>query len=302
MSLLLDTAYELLFRTQNQIYTLNNSASKLIKEGSFSLVLQFSDLEYPSCTGLLLGISCVAVVHVFAIAYHYYQLFYNFDQLIAINAKYNLKESRKNFWGDLVSHLCNPEGFLLIGAYLSFTWMFNIMPESYYSFDGGVNPLQLIFQFLIVDILQTVMHLLEHKLSSFIYQKSHKPHHRIIQPKLFDAFNGSPADTVTMILIPLSVCAQVVHCNVWTYMAFGSLYASWLTLVHCEYSHPWESVFRAFSIGTAGDHHVHHAKFNYNFGHLFMIWDKLIDTYKSPVIIKGFQFAENINNDKSKME
>ena len=26
--------------------------------------------------------------------------------------------------------------------------------------------------------------------------------------------------------------AQLVHCNVWSYMAFGTIYSSWLTLIH----------------------------------------------------------------------
>jgi hypothetical protein len=32
---------------------------------------------------------------------------------------------------------------------------------------------------------------------------------------------------VCMILIPLYITANLVHCNVWTYMAFGSTYANW---------------------------------------------------------------------------
>jgi len=42
------------------------------------------------------------------------------------------------------------------------------------------------------------------------YQSSHKPHHRFLNPKMFDAFNGSLTDTVCMILFPLSVTAQLV--------------------------------------------------------------------------------------------
>ena len=37
-----------------------------------------------------------------------------------------------------------------------------------------------------------------------------------------------------MILVPLYSTAHLVHCNVWEYMSFGSLYASWLTLIHSE--------------------------------------------------------------------
>jgi hypothetical protein len=47
-----------------------------------------------------------------------------------------------------------------------------------------------------------------------------------------------------------------VHCNVWSYMAFGTIYASWLTLIHSEIQHPWDPVFRKLGLGTASDHHV----------------------------------------------
>ena len=45
-------------------------------------------------------------------------------------------------------------------------------------------------------------------------------------------------DTALMILVPLYSTAHLVHCNVWEYMSFGSLYASWLTLIHSECAIP----------------------------------------------------------------
>ena len=132
------------------------------------------------------------------------------------------------------------------------------------------------------------MHLVEHNAHPLLYKQSHKPHHRFTNPKMFDAFNGSPTDTLLMILIPLAVTARIVPANVWSYMAFGSLYANWLTLIHSEYSHPWDKVFRVIGFGTAGDHHVHHKMFKYNFGHLFMYWDMLCGTYKSPTKVSLF--------------
>eukprot|EP00121_Abeoforma_whisleri_P007458 Awhi_evm1s6811 len=99
--------------------------------------------------------------------------------------------SRETFWVDLKTHVSNPEGFFLLGAYLTLTWMFRIMPKSYYSFEGGVNVFQVFLQLAITDFIQTLMHLAEHKVSAEIYKYSHKPHHRFIAPKFFDAFNGS---------------------------------------------------------------------------------------------------------------
>ena len=82
--------------------------------------------------------------------------------------------------------------------------------------------------------------------------------------------------------------ARCVDANVWSYMAFGSLYANWLTLIHAEYKHPWDSAFRAIGFGTAADHHVHHKTFVSNYGHLFMYWDRVMGTYKDPANVAEF--------------
>jgi lathosterol oxidase len=121
-----------------------------------------------------------------------------------------------------------------------------------------------------------------------LYASSHKPHHRFTNPRLFDAFNGSAADTFLMILLPLFLTAHIVDANVWSYMAFGSLYANWLTLIHSEYHHPWEPLFRRLGLGTAADHHVHHKLFHYNYGHLCMYYDWIFGTYRDPNSVQYF--------------
>jgi sterol desaturase/sphingolipid hydroxylase (fatty acid hydroxylase superfamily) len=221
------------------------------------------------------------------VLYHYYNVFYALHPS-PVHINFDRSVSQKNFWRDLRTHVCNPEGFLLLGSYLCFTWMFRIMPESYYSYKGGISLSQFLQQLVLTDFLQTLMHLAEHHVSPRLYQLSHKPHHRFISPKLFDAFDGSLCDTFLMILVPLALTAQVVHCNVWTYMLFGSVYAAFLTLIHSEFEHVWDPFFKKFKIGTPSDHHVHHAKFCYNFGHMFMWWDMLLGTYRNPVTVKQF--------------
>mmetsp|Transcript_11563 Transcript_11563/g.29367 ORF Transcript_11563/g.29367 Transcript_11563/m.29367 type:complete len:145 (-) Transcript_11563:23-457(-) len=133
------------------------------------------------------------------------------------------------------------------------------------------------------------MHRLEHGVHKAFYRASHKPHHRFTNPRLFDAFNGSVADTVLMILVPLFSTANLVHCNVWSYMTFGTLYANWLVLIHSEFHHVWDPVFSVVKFGTAADHHVHHKLFVKNYGHLFMYWDVLCGTYKDPTTVRVFQ-------------
>ena len=78
----------------------------------------------------------------------------------------------------------------MLGSYLTMTWMFGLMPQSYYSFSGGIDWIHVALQLLIQDLTQYLMHLVEHRASAAFYQVSHKPHHRFTNPKMFDAFNG----------------------------------------------------------------------------------------------------------------
>jgi len=223
--------------------------------------------KWPLPLGLILGILAVVVGQLFTILYFALRRFGYMGTLVSVQkegaTKYELLEG-------ISTHLFQPEGFVMLGGYLIGTWMFGLMPASYYSFSGGINWIHVAAQLLLQDFVQYLMHLLEHRASANFYRLSHKPHHRFTNPRMFDAFNGSPTDTFVMILVPLVITARLINANVWSYMAFGSLYANWLTLIHAEYVHPWDSLFQALGWGTAADHHVHHKLFVSNFGHLFM--------------------------------
>ena len=247
--------------------------------------------------GLIYGLLSVALGQIFVIIPYYYLLRMQYIKRPFIQTKfgdeYNDKNGDKNeekrkasFMDEMKNHLFQPEGFFLLGTYLSVTWVFNLMPETYYNLNEPVNLFHVLLQLLVVDFFQTVMHFGEHYISNF-YIKSHKPHHVFKSPRLFDAFDGSFMDTIFMILIPLYITANIVHTNMWSYAAFGTIYGNYLCLIHSEYSHAFDPFFRLLGIGTAGDHHVHHKLFKYNYGHLFMIWDRFIfQTYKSPLELK----------------
>lgn len=238
--------------------------------------------------GLTLGISAVAVGHFFLLIYfrlHQQQLLGRTTPIQSRGAvSYVYSSALKN-------HLAQPGGFLLLGLYLILTWIFDLLPPSYYSFSGGIQYANVGLCLICQDFVQFVMHRIEHVAHPRMYRISHKPHHKFTNPKLFDAFDGSVPDTAIMILFPLFVTAHVVrNCNVWTYMAFGSSYANWLTLIHSEVTFPWEPAFRRVGLGTAADHHVHHKFFKYNFGHLFMWYDRLAGTYRNPKECWGKEF------------
>ena len=243
----------------------------------------------PSPLGLLLGLTSVACGMFFVVLYHW-------AHVRGILGGTPTPVQRNgyapySFWVGLRTHLSQPEGFVMLGGYLGGTWMLGLMPQSYYNYEGGINWLHVALQLLLQDFVQFLMHLGEHKISAAFYRSSHKPHHRFTSPRLFDAFDGSPADTLCMILIPLYVTALAVPANVWSYMTFGSLYANWLTLIHSEFHHPWDPVFQSLGLGSAADHHVHHKLFVWNFGHLFSYWDRLLGSYRHPRGVKHFTLS-----------
>ena len=254
--------------------------------GSSDTMNSSKPLRHP--LGLSLGISAVAFGHVFLLLYFRLHQQQMLGKTTSIQSRGAVQY---DYYTALTNHLSQPGGFVLLGLYLTVTWVFDMLPPSYYSFDGGILYTRVAMCLLCQDLVQYIMHRVEHVAHPKIYRISHKPHHKFTNPKLFDAFDGSVPDTAIMILLPLFVTAHVVRdCNVWTYMAFGSIYANWLTLIHSETTFVWERTFRLVGLGTAGDHHVHHKFFKYNFGHTFMWFDWVAGTYRNPKDVWGKEF------------
>ena len=223
--------------------------------------------------GLLFGLSSVLMAQIVVISYHL--LFRSY--LIPLEPD---KLQPYCFQTALKKHVSNIEGLFLLGVYLSVTYLMNWMSLSYYSFKGGIIWKDVWFQLLLQDFLQYIVHRLEHKFS-FLYKHMHKQHHQYKSPKLFDAFSGSIYDTLLMIIIPLFMVSRIIHTNVWSYAAFGTIYSSWLMLIHSEYRHPWDPLFEKIGFGTSSNHFQHHQRLKVNFGHLFMYWDLLGGTLNS---------------------
>jgi sterol desaturase/sphingolipid hydroxylase (fatty acid hydroxylase superfamily) len=246
--------------------------------------------EIPKPLGLSLGILAVFIGHVLVVQLFYIYCYYYTNSNNNHNNTHNKPKSIQtagarsyNFFEGLQSHISQPEGFVLLSLYLTLTWMLDLMPPSYYSFEGSIQWSRVFACLVTQDGIQYMMHRLEHSISPEFYKASHKPHHKYTNPRLFDAFDGSVTDTVLMILLPLYGTANIISdCNVWTYMCFGSMYANWLVLIHSEVVLPWDGMFRKIGFGTPGDHHVHHKLFKYNYGHLFMWFDQLGGTYRDP--------------------
>ena len=269
--------------------------SKVFPESWYSIDDEHDESTGPKPLGLCLGLLTVAVGQLLCLFVFFFFKYGFMSQNGAEPLSVQKRGARPyEYLEGVATHLSQPEGFVLLGGYLSGTWMFQLMPSTYYSFEGGIDFPKVFLCLVVQDGIQFVMHLLEHSVSPAFYKYSHKPHHRFTNPRLFDAFNGSMLDTICMILIPLFATANLVHCNVWSYMAFGSLYANWLTLIHSEYVFPWDQLFHLVGFGTPSDHHVHHAFFKYNYGHLFTWFDRVWGTYRHPSEFAPKQFNEGV--------
>ena len=183
------------------------------------------------------------------------------------------------FMDELREHVTKPESFLMTFGYLTTVWTLDMLPETYYDLDAPMSVFDVGVQFLIVDFFTYIMHRLEHAWTWY-FRHSHRSHHQWVRPRLLNAFNGSVADTFSLIVVPLFLTSQVYHVSTWSFMVFGSLYAAMFTLIHSEYHHPWDPLFAYLGLGTAADHHVHHALFKFNFGHFTMYFDRLFGTYR----------------------
>jgi len=231
---------------------------------------------WPSPYGLFLGLGSVLVGQLVVLVYYFFRRSVlrsqNFIQL--------KPPPQTTLASDLYGHVTSPESFMLVFSYLSAVWMLKLLPASYYDLTGGVDPWLVFVQFVVVDGFTYAMHRLEHAWPA-LYVRSHKMHHHWINPRLYNAFSACVNDTVTLILIPLFLTHHTVRAvNNVTFAVFGTLYAAQFTLIHCEFPHPWDPLLAVAGVGTAEDHNVHHAMFNYNYGHFFMWYDYIFGTYR----------------------
>jgi squalene cyclase len=89
-------------------------------------------LEHP--LGLLCGIGCVGAVQVgFTLPYYWWLMNLSSQPMIQReHAARGRKQGAMYAFYGLSRHLAQPEGFLLIGGYLSVTWLLRMLPASYY--------------------------------------------------------------------------------------------------------------------------------------------------------------------------
>lgn len=88
-------------------------------------------IGWPSPVGLLSGIFAVAAGQVAVIAYHYWHVHRTgYAKIQRTPVDKEEMDTRKTFWMDCAEHLMQPEGFVLLGTYLSGQINACILPRS----------------------------------------------------------------------------------------------------------------------------------------------------------------------------
>ena len=89
--------------------------------------------SWPSPIGLSLGILAALTAQIGLVCYHYARLRWSSTKRV------QLQPRPYEFWEGVTSHLGNPGGIVMMVVYLCASWMFDVMPCSYYHFEGGVR-------------------------------------------------------------------------------------------------------------------------------------------------------------------
>lgn len=241
--------------------------------------------EWPKSRGLVWGIVWVILGQIFVISYHYVRSYHG-HLLTPIQTKFSTPYSQNHFSGQVAIHFTRSELLLLL-PYLVVTWMFAMLPSSYYDYAPNPSATNVILQFLCVDFFTYINHVAEHSLSE-LYRAAHKAHHKFTAPQLFNAFDATILDAVLLILLPLYATATLCHVHTWDYVVFGTMYSTYFMLIHSEYAHFFDGYFGKLGIYTAEDHQVHHALFNYNYSHFFTYWDRIFGTYRAGCTVDTF--------------
>ena len=111
-----------------------------------------------------------------------------------------------------------------------------------------------------------------------VYKYIHKHHHKWTNPTPFAAYAVHPLD-VFLHMLPYHAYVFVLPVHKWIFLFVLLFVNIWTICVHDgTVSLPW--ILKWFMNG-ATQHTDHHVYYNFNYGHLFSLWDKVFGTHKA---------------------
>ena len=106
------------------------------------------------------------------------------------------------------------------------------------------------------------------------------------------ALTGYLPDTCLLIILPLHLTLYLVPGgNFASIFVFSTISLIHLHMIHSEFKHSWDPLFRSCGIVNTLDHHVHHLRPKRNLAHFFTIIDKAMGTYVDPHSLKTLELG-----------
>mmetsp|Transcript_28618 Transcript_28618/g.39928 ORF Transcript_28618/g.39928 Transcript_28618/m.39928 type:complete len:260 (-) Transcript_28618:239-1018(-) len=186
--------------------------------------------------------------------------------------------------------------YLSINSVIEYIFMLGIISYAFTSpnvgrslsdlgFFNTIPALFLIFVF--DDLFYTPAHLLMH--TDFLYKYVHKHHHRQNLPSRGypDAGNEHPVEQVIgmgCVWCALYLTANITTLHAATILIYFGIYAALAMLNHTRYDVSFSWLGFQYSVRA---HEMHHRFPKCNYAQYFMLWDKLLGTYrdyKMPVV------------------
>lgn len=219
-------------------------------------------------------------------AYHFFMLGRNDVQKMRQLPQDVPKPEHRYNWS---TALGRPEGISAVVAYIGMlivlgpvTDVFDVVPYAIKDLTPTLKPLVLAAYFLVFDLLMWCIHFCQHYWP-WLYHHTHDQHHLIKSPTIVVALTGYLPDTCLLIILPFHLTQVLVPCgNFVTVFAFASLSLWHLHMIHSEFQHPWDPLFRRLGLVTTHDHHGHHLRPKKNLAHFFVMYDKMFGTYIDP--------------------
>ena len=208
-------------------------------------------------------------------------------------------DSHRNDWKNA---LFRPEGITAVVCYMSL----NIFLSIYFPYQLGwvvptaIRNLKLEFNiisfclyFICFDSTMWCIHWLQHRWR-WLYYNTHSIHHTIHSPTMIVALTGYVPDTCILILLPLHITVLTIpNGSFLTIFLFAIVSLFHLHCIHSEFQHPWDPMLHSFGIVNTWDHHIHHIYPRSNLAHFFVCLDKIMGTYRDPLLVDSLLINKN---------
>uniref|UniRef100_A0A7S4DZG1 Fatty acid hydroxylase domain-containing protein n=1 Tax=Lotharella globosa TaxID=91324 RepID=A0A7S4DZG1_9EUKA len=179
--------------------------------------------------------------------------------------------------------------YLAVNSVIEYIFMLGIMSYAWTSPDVGrrvedlglLNTLVALWVIFVVDdFFYTPCHLLMH--TKALYKYVHKHHHRQNLPTRGypDAGNEHPIEQVigmSCVWGALLVTSKLIGLHAATVLIYFGLYAALAMLNHMRYDVTFNALGFTYSVRC---HEMHHRFPRCNYAQYFMLWDKLLGTYR----------------------